>query len=99
MIKSTLFLILFLLSNIDAADTASHYKEICANCHGDDGMANDAFMSIALKSVSDIVKDLKGYRDSELDKYGMGIVMTGRVEKMSNEDILKMAEYVHSLKK
>jgi len=90
---------LFLVSGVYAADTATHYKEICANCHGDDGMANDAFMSIALKPVADIVKDLKGYRDDELDKYGMGIVMTGRVENMSDEDIRKMAEYVHSLKK
>ncbi len=99
MTKHTIIFILFLLSKVTAADTATHYKEICANCHGDDGMANDAFMSIALKPVADIVKDLKGYRDDELDKYGMGIVMTGRVENMSDEDIRKMAEYVHSLKK
>jgi cytochrome c553 len=55
-------------------------------------------MSIAPKSVEDLIKDMKLYRDNK-DKYGMGIVMTGRVEKMTDQDIKAMAEYVHSLKK
>jgi cytochrome c553 len=95
--KFLLFLIPFWNIQLFGADIPKLFKEVCANCHGEHGEKNDAFKIIAGQDIDELVKSLKLYKDGG-DKYGMGVVMEGRVEDLTDEDILEMAKYVHSLK-
>jgi cytochrome c553 len=99
MLKITLILtsILLLSSRVVAEDMSKLFNEVCANCHGTKGEKNDAFKAIGGLEVEEIKKSIKLYKDGG-DKYGMGVVMEGRVEDLSDKEIEEMAEYIHSLK-
>ena len=99
MIKAKVLLstILFFNVSLFAKDIPKLFKDVCANCHGVNGEKNDAFSMIGGQDVESLVKSLKLYKSGG-DKYGMGIVMEGRVEDLSDEDIQEIAKYISTLK-
>jgi cytochrome c553 len=91
------FFMVFFLEITFAKDIPTLFKEVCANCHGINGERNDAFKAIGGLSVDELIKSIKLYKDGG-DKYGMGIVMEGRVEDLTDKEIEEMAKYIHTLK-
>ena len=72
----------------------------CAGCHGIQGekQALGKSARITGQEASLTVEQLTSYRDSDMNLYGMGKLMTSQVRDMSEEDIKAMAEYIEALK-
>jgi cytochrome c553 len=98
--KKINFLLLLIILNtfsLFSKDIPKLFKDVCANCHGLKGEKNDAFSAIGGMDEAKIIESLKLYKSGG-DKYGMGVVMQGRVEDLSQDDMKALAKYIHSLK-
>lgn len=72
----------------------------CAGCHGKDGQLKALGKSavIAGQSKEDIVTKMNGYKAGTLNVAGMGVLMKGQSEKLSDADIDALATYLSGLK-
>ena len=71
----------------------------CAGCHGKDGKLKALGKSavIAGQAKADLITKLNGYKAGTLDVNGMGALMKGQTEKLSDADIEAIATYVSGL--
>ena len=72
----------------------------CTGCHGVAGEKKALGKSAVItgQDVELTIKQLNGYKDGSLNKYGLGGLMKGQSRDMSDEDIRAMAEYISTLK-
>jgi len=87
-------------SNVDDTelDGATLYAK-CSACHGTNGEKEALGKSGVIGGVNaeTIAADLFGYRDSDLNKYGMGALMKGQVATYSDAQIQSVAQYISTL--
>ena len=78
---------------------ASKIYESCAGCHGlsGDEKALGKSARIGGEDVNKTIEQLKGYRDDRLNLYGMGGLMKGQVNQLSDEKIRELALYINQL--
>ena len=71
----------------------------CAGCHGKDGKLKALGKSeiIAGQAKADLITKLNGYKAGTLNVSGMGALMKGHAEKLSDADIEAIATYVSGL--
>jgi len=72
----------------------------CAGCHGKDGKTKALGKSeiIAGQAKADLVKKIHEYKAGKRNVTGMGGLMKGQVEKLSDADIDAIATYLSGLK-
>ena len=82
--------------NPQAADLrAAILANPCAGCHGMDGVSTGTIPSINQLSADAIVAALKAYKSGERP----GTVMNRIAKGYTDEEIQRIADYFHSLKK
>lgn len=71
----------------------------CSACHGVNGEKAALGISAVIGGAEAgiIAADLFEYRDSDLNKYGMGALMKGQVATYTDEQIESVAEYISTL--
>ena len=90
-----------LLNASESLERGAKLYTQCAGCHGADGQ-NKAFGKsgiIAGQSAEDIIESLNFFKESDFKTHSSTTVMAKQVKNLSNQDIVDLAEYVHSLKK
>ena len=72
----------------------------CAICHGINAHKKSLGVSeiIAGWPAEKIIKNLKGYKSGELNKYKQGKMMMGQATKLSETQMKLVANYIESLK-
>jgi len=73
----------------------------CAGCHGQNAEKQAMGKSevIAGWDAAKVVEALKGYKAGTRNAHGMGGVMKGQANSLSDEDMANVAAYIASLKK
>lgn len=81
------------------ADGASLYQERCSTCHGADGQqkAMRKANPVAGMSTEEVSKNLNGYKDGSLNKYGMAGLMRAQVKSYTQEQIQMVSKYISTL--
>ena len=81
------------------ADGASTYAK-CAGCHGKNGEKIALGKSVAItgQDAGETINQLTAYKANGLNKYGMGAIMTAQMKKLSEADIIEVADYIANLK-
>jgi len=81
----------------NATGKAAYAK--CAGCHGADGKTKALGKSevLAGQSAADLATKLAEYKAGTRNIAGMGMLMKGQVEKMSDGDIKAISEYISGL--
>ena len=71
----------------------------CAGCHGKDGKLKALGKSevIAGQAKADLITKLNGYKAGTRNVSGMGVLMKGQAEKLSDADIDAIATYVSGI--
>jgi cytochrome c553 len=71
----------------------------CAGCHGKDGKLKALGKSVIIagQAKADLVTKLNGYKAGTLNVSGMGALMKGQAEKLSDADIEAIATYVSGM--
>lgn len=72
------------------------FKEVCVNCHGDDGRGQEGYARLAGQRYDYVVKMLKEFRDRTGKR--INVWMTGVAIRLSDQDIEAVATYLASLK-
>ncbi len=72
----------------------------CVSCHGPDGKTKALGKSeiIAGQNADDLEKKMQEYKAGSRNVAGMGKLMQGQVQNLSDEDIKAIAEYISNLK-
>lgn len=100
--KKLIFIALFSAVGLFAADGATLYKT-CIACHGAGGdkvpPGSKATFTINSLSKDKIVEDLKGYKAGTLNQYNLGAQMKIYTAKLTDADMVALAEYITTLKK
>lgn len=100
--KKLVFVALFSVAGLFAADGATLYKT-CIACHGAGGdkvpPGSKATFTINSLSKEKIVEDLKGYKAGTLNQYKLGAQMKIYASKLSDDDMNALADYIVTLKK
>lgn len=98
--KKIFFLTFFASTGLLLADPAATYASKCASCHGADGkqVALGKSAPIAGLDAATIAKELQGYKDGTLNKYGMGATMKNMVASLDEASIKSLSEYIANLK-
>ena len=96
-----IYLPLFIISIttiVTFADTLELYKN-CAGCHGENGekQALNKSKLIGGQETNLTIKELKAYKNGELNQYGLGNIMKLQVGILSQSDIEELAEYISKL--
>jgi cytochrome c553 len=71
------------------------FKEICVNCHGDDGRGKEGYARLAGQRFDYVVKMLKEFRDRTGKRFN--VWMTGVAIRLSDQDIDALATYLANL--
>ena len=81
------------------ADGAALFKK-CAICHGENAQKKSLNVSkvIAGWKAEKIIERLKGYRAKTLNQYGFGTMMQGQATKLTEEQMVEVANYIETLK-
>lgn len=76
------------------------FLQRCAPCHGEKGMQKALGISslIGKMDKKTLVESLRIYRIGRLSRYGRGELMTEQAASLSDRDILKIADYLQSLR-
>ncbi len=71
----------------------------CAGCHGKDGKLKALGKSevIAGQAKADLITKLNGYKAGTRNVSGMGVLMKGQAEKLSDADIETIATYLSGI--
>lgn len=71
----------------------------CSGCHGKLGKTSALNKSklIGLMKAEDLLVKLKGYRDSDLNQYGVGKVMQKEVKGMTDSDFSNLINQIKNL--
>jgi len=91
-----------LLGSLSFADNhASSLYEKCMGCHGLNGekFALNKSQAISSMSEEEILEALKGYKNKSLNKYGLGNLMAGMVQNLSDEDLVSLSKFISTLNK
>ena len=97
-IKDTTINLLENNSSSEIIDVVALYSK-CKGCHGSDGKIKALNKSpiIASQDIDDLIVKLKAYKDGELNKYGMGRLMTTQTESLSILEIEALSQYISKL--
>ena len=90
-----------LLNASESLERGAKLYTQCAGCHGDDGQ-NKAFNKasiIASMKPEEFIESMNFFRDSKFKTGSSTTAMAKIVKNLANQDIVDLAEYVHSLKK
>ncbi len=81
-----------------AVDNAVYGK--CKGCHGPDGKTKALGKSaiIAGQTQAELVTKIKGYKAGTINTAGMGTLMKGQVEKLTDVEIEAVAAYIATFK-
>jgi len=81
------------------ADGASLYQERCSVCHGIDGRQKAMRKTNAISDMSEakIARDLKGYKNGNINRYGMAGLMRAQVKSYTEEQINMLSKYIPTL--
>jgi len=94
--KKLLLPLLLLSSSLTFADNAENLYKVCAGCHGENGEKSALQKSVIIAGQESnlTIKELKAYKNGELDQYGLGGIMKMQLNLLSEEDIETLAEYI-----
>lgn len=92
-------LITTLFTTFAMANGAELYKN-CAGCHGDLGEKKALQQSALIGGQSQEItlKELKAYKNGELNQYGLGNIMKMQLITLSEENLKELANYIEKLK-
>lgn len=81
--------------------TGKELYQKCMGCHGEKGQtkAMGKSMPIGGQDANTLIEKLKGYADGTRNVNGMGMLMKGQIRSFSEEEIVKVSEYISSLNK
>lgn len=99
MLKITFVSLLF-FGYIWGATAQENVENICSNCHGYKLHEGAFGVSAAPNTLSskEILKKLRAYKAGKLNQYSMGMTMTEQLTPLTDEELIKLSEYVPTLK-
>jgi len=93
-------LLLIIITNYAFSDGYIIYQKHCVSCHGKDGKKKfiGKNMNLSGKSEALAYKELDGYRQGILSKYGLGEIMKKQIRLHSEKEIKQLAKHMSRMK-
>ncbi|CAA6809716.1 MAG: Unknown protein [uncultured Sulfurovum sp.] len=92
-------ILLLLITTLALVANSQELYKNCAGCHGENGeiqaLSKSAIIGGQDKNLT--IKQLTAYKNSELNKYGLGNIMNLQLSTFSDQDINKLANYIATM--